>query len=101
MTKILKTGDEITPLSQQEVELLLKLGSEKQEVEMSIGVIEGDKVHIFEGPLQGMEGLIRKIDRHKRMAYLKVEMFGRVVEMKVGVEIVERIELSKTPDQGD
>ena len=92
MTKILKTGDEITSLYQQEVELLLKLGSEKQEVEMSIGVIEGDKVHILEGPLQGMEGFIRKIDRHKRMAYLKVEMFGRVVEMKVGVEIVEKIE---------
>ena len=45
-----------------------------------------------------MEGLIRKIDRHKRMAYLKVEMFGRVVEMKVGVEIVERIEYRTRPE---
>ena len=91
MAKILKTGDDVTPLSQQEVELLLKLGSERQEVEMSIGVIEGDKVYIFEGPLQGMEGLIRKIDRHKRMAYLEVEMFGRKVEMRAGLEIIEKI----------
>ena len=67
------------------------MGNEKQEVEMSIGIIEGDRVHIFEGPLQGMEGLIRKIDRHKRMAYLEVEMFGRMVEMRVGLEIIEKI----------
>ena len=57
----------------------------------SIGVIEGDTVHIFEGSLQGMEGLIRKIDRHKRMAYLEVEMFGRMVEMRAGLEIIEKI----------
>ena len=88
MTKLLKTGDEITPLSKEEVDLLLKLGSEKQEVEMSTGIIEGDEVIVFDGPLQGMEGLIKKIDRHKRIAYLEVDMFGRKVEMQVGLEIV-------------
>ncbi|MGN0251427.1 MAG: antiterminator LoaP [Oliverpabstia sp.] len=91
MAKFLKTGDEITPLSQQEVGLLMKLGSEKQEVEMSTGIIEGDKVNVFDGPLQGMEGLIKKINRHKRMAYLEVEMFGRKVEMRAGLEIIEKI----------
>ena len=91
LTKLLKTGEEITPLSKEEVALLMKLGNEEQEVEMSTGIIEGDKVRIYEGPLQGMEGLIKKIDRHKRMAYLEVEMFGRTVEMKVGLEIVSRI----------
>ena len=41
--------------------------------------------------VSGMEGLIRKIDRHKRMAYLEVEMFGRMVEMRAGLEIIEKI----------
>ena len=90
MTKLLKTGEEITPLSEDEVKLLQKLGNEKQEIEMSTGIIEGDLVHIFDGPLQGMEGLIKKIDRHKRMAFLEVDMFGRKVEMRVGLEIVEK-----------
>ena len=90
MTKLLKTGDEITPISQEEVDLLLKLGSEKQEVEMSTGIIEGDEVIVFDGTLQGMEGLIKKIDRHKRIAYLEVDMFGRKVEMQMGLEIVEK-----------
>ena len=90
MTKLLKTDNEITPLSQEEVSLMLKLGSEKQEVEMSTGIIEGDEVMVFDGSLQGMEGLIKKIDRHKRIAYLEVDMFGRKVEIQVGLEIVEK-----------
>lgn len=33
---------------------------------------------------------IRRIDRHKRIAYLEIEMFGRTVEMKVGLEIIRK-----------
>lgn len=90
MTKLLKTGEEITPLSQQEIALLQKLGKEDLEIEMSTGIIEGDRVQILTGPLLGMEGMIKKIDRHKRMAYLEVKMFGRTVEMKVGLEIIKK-----------
>lgn len=90
MTRILKTGEDIIPLSGEEVNFLLRMGKEEQKVEMSTGIIEGAQVHIFSGPLMGMEGLIRKIDRHKRMAWVETEMFGRTVEMKVGLEIVEK-----------
>lgn len=38
----------------------------------------------------GMEGYIRKINRHKRKNWIEVEMFGRVTEMQVGCEIVEK-----------
>ena len=43
---------------------------------------------VLSGPLKGNEGLIRKIDRHKRKAWLEIEMFGRTVEMQVGLEVV-------------
>ena len=42
------------------------------------------------GPLQGREKMISRIDRHKRTAYLEIEMFGRTVEMKVGLEIIRK-----------
>ncbi|MFR3950420.1 MAG: hypothetical protein ACLTZM_27535 [Ruminococcus sp.] len=45
---------------------------------------------LSQGPLTGMEGSIRRIDRHKRIAHLEIEMFGRTVEMKVGLEIIEK-----------
>lgn len=88
LTKLIGIGDQIVPLVQEEVELLMRIGTDKQLVEMSSGIIENDRVRILSGPLMGMEGNIRRIDRHKRIAYLEIEMFGRTVEMKVGLEII-------------
>ncbi|WP_448782252.1 antiterminator LoaP [Blautia sp.] len=92
MTKLIGTGDEIVPLSEAEISLITKLGGESTEsiVKISQGIIEGDQVHILSGPLKGLEGAIRKIDRHKRIAYLSVDMFNRTVDMKVGLEIVAK-----------
>ena len=59
-------------------------------MEMSEGIIENDRVIITKGPLKGNEGLIRKIDRHKRKAWLEIQMFRRTMEMQVGVEIVRK-----------
>lgn len=56
---------------------------------MSEGVIESGQVRIYQGPLQGMEGYIKKIDRHKKKAWLKIKMFGRMQMVQVGLEIVE------------
>lgn len=89
-TKVLGTGNEIVPLTEQEVTFLKRMGKEEQVVEMSTGIIENDTVQILEGPLKGLEGCIKKIDRHKRKAWLEIEMFGRNVEMQVGVEIVAK-----------
>lgn len=91
LTKLLGTGSEVVPLSEEEVRWLLRMGKEDQVVEMSEGVIENGTVHITSGPLMGMEGNIHRIDRHKRKAYLKVEMFGRTIDMQVGLEIVSKI----------
>ena len=90
LTKLIGTGDEIVSLVQEEIDLLMKIGTDKQLVEMSSGIIENDRVQILAGPLMGMEGNICRIDRHKRTAYLEIEMFGRTVEMKVGLEIIRK-----------
>lgn len=88
--RLIGVGNEIIPITEEEIRFLKSFGGEKQVVEMSEGVIEGDQVRIFSGPLQGKEGLIRKIDRHKRKAYLEVEMFGRVQRIQVGLEILSK-----------
>ena len=88
VTKLLGTGETIVPLTDEEVNFLLRLGGDEQTVEMSEGIIENDRVVVTSGPLKGSEGLIRKIDRHKRKAWLEIEMFGRTVEMQVGLEVV-------------
>ncbi len=89
-TKLIGTGKEIVPLTQREEDWLLKIGGDEQKVEMSEGVVEDGNIRIIQGPLAGLEKQIRRIDRHKRKAYLEVEMFGRTVEMQVGLEVAEK-----------
>lgn len=90
LTKLLGTGDEIVPLKEEEVAFLMALSGENQVVSVSEGIIENSKVIVKSGPLVGMEGYIRKIDRHKRKAYLEVAMFGRIQKVQVGLEIISK-----------
>ena len=83
MTKVLGDRDCLIPLSDAEIALLLRLGGEKQIVELSIGVIENDRVKIISG--------IRHINRHKREARIELELFGgRKIETTVPVEIIQK-----------
>lgn len=92
MTKLLGTGREIVPLTREEIEFLLRFGGEERIVKFSQGFIDNSQVQILSGPLKGMEGFIRRIDRHKRKAYLEIPLFGRVLNAQVGVEIVGKKE---------
>lgn len=91
MKKLLGTGEEIVPLTEEETDLLEGMRVHKGPLEISKGIMENDVVLITEGPLAGMESHIRKIDRHKRKAWLEIEMFGRTITMEAGLEIVKRV----------
>lgn len=92
LTKMLGTGKEIVPLVEGEIEFLQSFGKKEQIVGVSEGFIEDGQVCIVDGPLKGYEGWIKKVDRHKRLAYLEVELMGRKIETRVGLEIVEKKE---------
>ncbi|WP_165247929.1 antiterminator LoaP [Adlercreutzia sp. ZJ141] len=90
-TKILRNNDTFAPLDKEEIAFInafAKPGT--RVVELSIGVIEGDKVVILNGPLLGQTGHIKKIDRHKRLAYLNMTIMGRQKAIKLGLEIVRK-----------
>lgn len=88
LTKLIGAGQEIIPLTEQEVLFLRRLGNSDGLVELSQGIIEGGRTVITSGPLKGLEGCIRRIDRHKRTAQIALELMGRVVEAQVGLEIL-------------
>lgn len=90
LTKILRTGDEFTPLHRDEVEFLMRYGGRKHVVELSLGYIEGDNVVITDGPMKDWEGRLKKINRHKRIAIIDVPMFGRTTEITVGLEVIDK-----------
>ena len=91
LTKILgRDGDDFIAIEFDKEKLFKAMVSEDYEIPISIGVIEGDKVIVKEGPLVGMEAYIKKIDRHKRIAILKTEMFEQEIGVSVGLEIVQK-----------
>lgn len=91
LTKLLgKFGQDIFPLSEDEIAFLKSFGKEDHIVDMSVGYIEGDKIIVTSGPMKGKEGLIKKVDRHKRLAFIDVEFLGQIRNAKVGLEIIRK-----------
>lgn len=90
LTKLIGTGQEIVPITDEERQFLVSFGGADQIVGMSEGIIDQSKVIVTSGPLKGKEGYIKKIDRHKRKAWLEVSMFGRIQDVQVGLEITEK-----------
>ncbi len=88
VTKVLGAEDTPIPLHEEEVSMLHQLVNDEYVVELSKAIKIGDSIRVTDGPLQGMEALIIKIDRHKRTAAIRVPMLGRVVETVVGLEVL-------------
>ena len=81
-------------MKREEYLTFLQLYNDEYCIEMSKGLIEGDSVCIIEGPLKGHESRIKKINRHKLEAVVEMEMMGRMIELKIGLEIIEKMPLS-------
>ena len=90
MTKVLRTGDEMTSIQKEEEEYLRKLGGEEHVVKYSEGYIEGDKLVVTSGPLKDFEGRIKKILRHKRLVVMEFSLLGQTVEVTLGLGVVDR-----------
>lgn len=89
--RLLRYGDSdeiaLTLEERQRFEYLLR---GKRCVGHSIGYIEGDKVFITGGALIGLEGCIKKINRHNRTADVEINMFNQNKTIKVALEIVTK-----------
>ena len=57
---------------------------------MSRGIIKDGNLVVTSGPLKGYERLIRKIDRHKRIAEIEVSLAGEETRVTVGLEIYQK-----------
>ena len=57
----------------------------------SVGFILGDTVHVTSGPLVGLEGRIKKINRHRCMAVVEMEMMGATRDVLLMLEITEKV----------
>ena len=87
----------VTALNEHETEWLEALVSAGRdgmitgEVPISqIEMNENDGIKILSGPLQDMEGMVKRINLHKRIAEVEVEFMGRKTVIHLGIEMIEK-----------
>ena len=88
--RILKEGDYFTSISSQEAAFIAGITNEDYSISMSEGYILNSRVYITSGPLLGHEGIIKKIDRHKRSAIIELHFMGQPQLVKMPLEIVSK-----------
>jgi transcription termination/antitermination protein NusG len=91
--RLLRYSESEIAMRESEKQMLLSLCNENYYIEASSGVIEGDKVKIIHGPLKGWESMVRKIDRHKKLAWIDLEFIGEVRLICVSLEIIQKYKI--------
>lgn len=90
MTKLLRMGEEVTPIHWEEEAYLQALGGDEHIVKYSEGYLEGEKLVVMSGALKHHKGTVKRVLRHKRLVVLEVSLMGRKVEVTVGLGVVKR-----------
>lgn len=54
--------------------------------------LDGVRVVVTSGSLQGLEGAITKVDHHRKRAYVRLSVAGREVEATLGLRVVAKRE---------
>lgn len=87
---VLESGGKLIRVEPEEEKALRLLCGASHHSQMSRGYIRNGQTVVTEGSLQGKENLIRKIDRHKRIARVSLPSMGHFREIQVGLEIISK-----------
>ena len=63
----------------------------EQEEEMNIPFVEGETVKVIDGPFNGFNGTIEKINEEKRKLEVMVKIFGRKTPLELSFMQVEKV----------
>ncbi len=91
--KPVRVGKDFVPVYPEEQRFLEELMDERHVIQKSTGNLIDGQFEIYEGPLQDEKKyrLIKKVDRHRRLANLEVQLLGTVRQVQVTLEIVKKI----------
>ena len=88
LSQILRETDGFQAIEENIQDLLQELFGRSHRISMSRGVIRKGIPIVMQGPLKGKEHWITRIDRHKRLAFLR--MAPGAAPVKAGLEITEK-----------
>jgi transcriptional antiterminator NusG len=92
VTGFIGTGTTPSPLSQSEIDNILKrAGTTQGEPEITIDLQVGMAVKIGDGPFKGFEGKVSEIDGSRGKVKVLVSMFGRETPLELDFTQVKKI----------
>ncbi|GAV14727.1 antiterminator LoaP [Paenibacillus sp. chi10] len=80
--------DFFNEIDEGEIRQILQLINHENIIEYSNVIVEDSKVCVQSGPLYGLEGMIKKIDKRKRRAQITISFSGGERLIDVGIEIL-------------
>ena len=86
-----RIGGGFNPIRKEEEDVLLRMMNENDLIEASVGNVVDGKLIVDEGPLKGLEGRVRKYERHDRWADVEMPLFEVCKSMKVGLQVVAKM----------
>lgn len=91
VTGFIGTGTTPSPLSQAEVDAILKRAITTEEPTVMIDLQPGMAVKIGDGPFKGFEGKVNEIDAQRGKVKVLVSMFGRETPLELDFTQVKKI----------
>ena len=90
-----KNSENFLPLNKAESKMVQVLYGKENFHTLGISEInleKGMKIRVLRGQLFGLEGLIKKINLHKRYVVITFPFGGKSIEATVGIDIVDKID---------
>lgn len=91
VTGFIGTGTTPTPLSDEEVDAIMKRIGTAEEPEVSIDLQEGMAIRVGDGPFKGFEGKIVEVDGTHGKVKVLVSMFGRETPLELDFTQVKKV----------
>ncbi len=92
-TRLLTMGKTFVPLSKDDktwIERWTKRGN--RSIPISFAYKEGDTIVVTEGPLVGLEGMITRVNRRRRVAHVEIHAGQVTIHTTVGLEVLPSTE---------
>lgn len=89
LIRILSCGEYYTKIPEEEMTDIRRLLGEGDVVDCSQVYLVDSKVVVKSGPLQGYEGLIRKVDKRKQRIKIVMNFMGVPKEIDLGIEVLK------------
>ena len=87
----MRIGDGFYPIRAEEETFLRQMLDEQDCIRYSVGYLVDGQLLITKGPLKAATARVRKIDRHKRLAEVEVQLFEESRRVKLGLEVKAKV----------